>query len=312
MIFVRPSRIAPMEIPDNSRIARSTAVGIAGTGRIAQSLGALLAEQGLPIAAIAGRDLARTREAAAFTGARRTVNIEDLGREAAVVLIAVSDDAIEPVAARIASGARLPEVVFHTCGSAGPELLQELSEKGCATGVLHPLQTVPAPEAGVQSLSQCYYAYCGEGAAVKWASRLIGLLSGKAIHVNPSQWALYHAAAVMACNYNVTLVSTALDLLEQAGVERAEGLRALSPILRNTTEILLRSTPEEALTGPIRRGDVGSVQRHLDALESAPAEARNLYRAAASSTIPLARRAGLSIAAAAKLAGVLRQEYESQ
>ncbi len=285
-------------------------MGIAGTGRIARSLGALLAERGLPIAAIAGRDEARTRAAAAFTGARRTVSIEELGRHATVVLVAVSDDAIETVAHELAAGARIPDVALHTCGSAGPELLQALSEKGCATGVLHPLQTVPAPETGVQSLSQCYYAFCGEDLAEEWATRLIELLSGKSIHVNRSQWALYHAAAVMACNYNVTLVSTALDLLEVAGVARQEGLQALAPILWNTTEILLSSTPEDALTGPIRRGDAGSVRRHLDALASAPPEARALYRAAARSTLALARRAGLSSGAAAKLAGVLGEEQE--
>lgn len=299
-----------MEIPD-SNLARSNAVGIAGTGRIAQSLGALLAKRGLAIAAIAGRDEERTRDAAVFTGASRAVAFEELGHYVGAVLIAVSDDAIEATARAIAAGNRLPSVALHTCGSAGPELLHPLSEKGCATGVLHPLQTVPARELGAQSLSKCYYAYCGEGAASEWASRLIELLSGNAIRVSPEYWALYHAAAVMACNYNVTLVSTALDLLELAGVERAEGLRALSPILRNTTEILLSGSPEEALTGPIRRGDAGSVRRHLQALQSAPPEARDLYLAAAKCTLNLAGRAGLSRIAAERLADALEQEQGS-
>ncbi len=288
----------------------SYSIGIAGTGRIAQALGALLASRGLAIEAIAGRDEARTREAAAFTGAKAAVALEELGRNCNVVLIAVSDEAIERTARRIAASVQPPAVALHTCGSAGPELLHALWEKGCSTGVLHPLQTVPAREAGVQSLSRCYYAYCGEGAALDCARHLIALLSGKALHVNPEHWALYHAAAVMACNYNVTLVNTALDLLEHAGVKREEGLRALSPILRNTTEILLGSTPEDALTGPIRRGDTGSVARHLRALQSAPAEARSLYVAGARSTLTLARKAGLSSEAAASLADLLRREQE--
>ena len=290
--------------------AVSYSVGIAGTGRIAQALGALLTNRGVPVEAIAGRDDARTREAAAFSGARAVVPLEELGRNCNVVLIAVSDDAIESTARRIAAGAKPPAVTLHTCGSAGPELLQSLQEKGCSTGVLHPLQTVPAREAGVQSLSLCYYAYCGEGAALDCARHLIAWLSGKELPVSPEHWAVYHAAAVMACNYNVTLVNTALDLLEHAGVKREEGLRALSPILRNTTEVLLGSTPEEALTGPIRRGDTGSVERHLRALQSAPPEARSLYVAGARSTLTLARKAGLSSEAAADLADLLRREQE--
>lgn len=284
------------------------AIGIAGTGRIAQAMGALFNQRGSALQAIAGRDRERTLEATAFTGAQRAVEIEDLGRYADVVVMAVSDDAIEATARQLAAGSRLPAVVLHTCGSAGPEILQTLQVKGCATGVMHPLQTVPARELGVHSLSGCYYAYCGEGAAREWALRLIEFLGGKPIHVRSEHWALYHAAAVMACNYNVTLVSTALDLLEQAGVERGEGLRALTPILRNTTEILLSSTPEAALTGPIRRGDAGSVARHLRAIASAPSETRELYRAAARSTLTLARRAGLAEDAAEKLADVLGQE----
>lgn len=288
----------------------SYSVGIAGTGRIAQALGALLVNRGVTVEAIAGRDEARTREAAAFVGARRTVPVEELGRYSDVVLVAVIDDAIESTARGIAESPQLPAMALHTCGSAGLELLQPLREKGCATGVLHPLQTVPAREAGVESLSRCYYATCGESDALECAGQLINLLSGKVIRIPPEHWALYHAAAVMACNYNVTLVSTALDLLEEAGVAREEGLRALSPILRNTTEILLSSTPEEALTGPIRRGDAGSVARHLQAIRFAPTEARELYLAGARSTLTLARKAGLSNENAARIVGLLQQEQE--
>lgn len=289
-------------------MAGSNRVGIAGTGRLAQALGALLTKRGLPPEAIAGRNGDSTLEAVRFTGARRGARIEELGKHADVVLVAVSDDAIESVAKRIADAPERPGVVLHACGSAGPELLLPLAEKGCSTGVIHPLQTIPSRESGTEALIGCCYGYCGEGAALEEALRLIELFGGVPIKVQPDSWALYHAAAITACNYGVTLSGMALDLLEAAGIEREDGLRALAPLLRNSLNVLLGSTPEAALTGPIRRGDVGTVLRHLNALEAAPVEIRNLYRAAGLCTVELARRAGLSDAAAAELTGVLKQE----
>ncbi|MCZ2154111.1 MAG: DUF2520 domain-containing protein [Bryobacterales bacterium] len=289
-------------------VADSIRVGIAGTGRLAQAIGALLTKQGLPPEAIAGRNRESTLDALRFTGAGHAVGIEELGEHADVVLLAVSDDAITDVARQLADAAVLPKIALHTCGSAGPELLQPLSEKGISTGVIHPLQTIPSREVGVAALARCYYGYCGEGAAQDQALRLIRLFGGTPIQVPSNSWALYHAAAITACNYSVTLSGMALDLLELAGIERGEGLRALGPILRNSLNVLLETTPESALTGPIRRGDIGTVFRHLDALEAAPAEIRNLYRAVGLCTVTLAHRAGLSDEAADRLRSALTQE----
>lgn len=221
------------------------------------------------------------------------------------VLIAVSDDAIPSVAADLAARGLRDAVVLHTSGAAGPDALETLREAGNAVGVLHPLQTVPSAERGIETLPGATYAFAGDAPAVEWARSLIARLGGTPLAIDPRRWQHYHAAAVLASNYQATLIDAALELMGLAGVERGAALDALAPIVRASTENILAQGPENALTGPIRRGDAGTVRRHMSSLETAAPATRALYIAAGMRTIMLAKRAGLGEIAARNLADAL-------
>ena len=265
-------------------------IAIAGTGRIAKALAALLSRSGVRIAALAGR------------GA-----ISQLPRQANHILIAISDDSIPHVAAELAAAGLRDSTIVHTSAAAGPEALAILRSTGNSIGVLHPLQTVPSAERGIETLPGATYAVAGDDRATAWARELVGILGGNILAIDPQRWGLYHAAAVMACNYQVTLVDAALELMEIAGIERDQALGALAPILRTTTENILLHGPEAALTGPIRRGDIGTITKHLEALKAASPETRRLYAAAGLRTIALA---ALPPAAANELARLLEHTVE--
>jgi len=140
---------------------------------------------------------------------------------------------------------------------------------------------------------------------MSWAGELIEALRGRALAIDPERWQHYHAAAVMACNYHVTLVDAALELMENAGIGRGPALDALRPLIQATTDNVLNAGPEAALTGPVRRGDAGTIRRHLAALSTASEETRKLYVAAGRRTIALAKRAGLDRGAAVEIAAAL-------
>jgi predicted short-subunit dehydrogenase-like oxidoreductase (DUF2520 family) len=272
---------------------------IVGTGRVAKAMGALLSRSGVQIAAIAGRDPGATLDASRFVYAERAVSLRELPRFVRRVLIAVSDTAISPVAAELADGGLSNCLVLHTSAAAGPDALAMLRAAGNSVGVLHPLQTVPSPERGVETLPGATYAVAGDARATAWARELVNRFGGKVLAVDSDSWGSYHAAAVMACNYQVTLVDAALELLQNAGIGRTEGLDALSAILRATTENILVLGPEAALTGPIRRGDIGTIGKHLEALDTARPETKRLYVAAGLRTLAIA---GLSPDEAGELA----------
>jgi predicted short-subunit dehydrogenase-like oxidoreductase (DUF2520 family) len=285
---------------------------------MAKALGALLS----PIGAVAGRcgksaGNASARKAADFIARYqacppKTVPLGELPRHSRHILIAVSDDAIPEVAAVLAAAGLTGAIVLHTSGAAGPEALEALRVRDNSVGVLHPLQTVPSAERGVQTLRGATYAFAGDASAAAWARDLIVTqLAGKPLAVDARRWQHYHAAAVMACNYQVTLVDAALELMEIAGIDRTAALDARAPFLRATIDNVLAAGPEEALTGPIRRGDVGSIRRHLAALHGIVSqETRQLYSAAGLRTIPIAERAGLLENAARELQDALNMQEQ--
>lgn len=271
----------------------TTPFAIIGSGRVASALGRVLQDRGVPVRAIASRDSEHARVAAQFIGGAKAAELEAIPRLAQRVLIAVSDSAITEVAQRLASAGFQDGIALHTAGSRGPEALAPLAAEGVATGVLYPLQTFPTPAQGARSLPGTYFAVTGDQRAREWARQIVELIPGNFLSVAPEQWKLCHAAAVLASNYQVTLVDAALEALEHAGVTPEEGLAALAPLVRATLENVLRLGPRNALTGPISRGDCETVRRNQEALEAVSPATQELYRAAGRRTIPIARRQGL-------------------
>lgn len=286
----------------------SAPIGIAGTGRLAQALGRILREQGEPVVSIAGRDAGRTRAAAEFIGGVEPASFGSLPRHAGRFLIAVSDRALEEVARALAAGCPAGGMALHTCGAAGEEALECLRERGVACGTLHPLQTVAAPETGAAALEGAAFAISGDPAAAAWAERIAGSLGGTVLRVPASARPLYHAAAAMASNYVTALMDAAVALMAAAtGADCETSRRALAPLARAAMENVIEKGAEAALTGPIERGDAGTVARHLEALAAAPVTVRELYRAAGLHTLDLARRKGLDAGAAQHIDEMLRR-----
>ena len=314
---VSPSRCAPWDAQASPLGPRTGPIGIAGAGRLGPALGRLLREAGETVAAIADLDPARAAAGAAFIGAEvRAVPVSELPERAPRLLIAVSDEAIRPVAEELASPSLAGGIALHTCGAVGVEVLAPLAERGVSCGVLHPLQTIPAAERGVEALRGIAYGVTAEGAAREWAAGIARLAGGRVLEVPAAARALYHAAAVTACNYVVALLDAAAGMLEAADIGREEGLRALRPMVESTVRNVFDAGPEAALTGPIRRGDARTVERHLRALARCGVSGgreqhwERLYRAAGLQALELARRAGLDEAAAQALARRLRNNVD--
>jgi predicted short-subunit dehydrogenase-like oxidoreductase (DUF2520 family) len=277
------------------------AIGIAGAGRVGRAIGRLLKERGEPVVSVASRDGGRAREAAEFIGPGVTAgdyrNLAGVGR----VLIAVADDAIEEVAGLVGK----PRAALHTCGTKGPEALEALRSRGVSCGTIHPLQTFGDARRGTELWEGIAFAVSGEDAAREWAERIVGLAGGRVLRIAAEHRTLYHAAAVMAGNYTVALMAAGRTLLTAAGIEPGEALAALGPLARTSLENALRDGPEGALTGPIERGDAGTVQAHLEALAESRC-LRELYKAAGIQALELARKKGLGGAQAAAIEDILR------
>lgn len=223
---------------------------------------------------------------------------------ASVIVCAVPDDAITPLA-RVwadAGAIRSPQAVLHLSGSRDRMALEPLMDSGAALGSLHPLQTLVEPERAPEHLRGAWAAIEGDPRAVHIAGGLAQDIGMHPFHLRPEDKPLYHAGAVFASNYFVVVEAIAQRLLERAGLAREDAWAALGPLVRGTFDNLTRAGPAAALTGPVVRGDVVTLERHLAAL---PEGDRALYRALGRAALAVTRGEGLDAATIARLERVL-------
>jgi predicted short-subunit dehydrogenase-like oxidoreductase (DUF2520 family) len=219
-------------------------------------------------------------------------------RRATVVLVAVQDRELDAALAPLATAPLAPgAAVLQASGSAEPEAFAPLRAAGVACGTFHPLVPLAAPEQAPALLRGAWVGTDGDPPAAAAAAALAARLGARTLAIPAGQRARYHAAAVFASNFPVVLAAVAERLLAEAGVDAAEARPAVRHLLSSAAANLAAGDDAAlALTGPVARGDAGTVRRHLAALAD-DAEADALYRALARATLRLAAGAGLAGAA---------------
>jgi len=274
----------------------SGTLALVGPGRAGTTVAVALAARGWTPVAVAGRahDAPSTRAAADRLGAR-AVDTADAGRDADLVIVATPDAAIADAALALAAGLRPGALVIHLSGACPLEELGKLQTErpDVATGALHPLQSLPTVEQGVERLPGSWCAVDGPPAV----ERLALTLGMRPFRAAAGQRARYHAAATIASNHLVALLGQAVRVAETAGVPP----EALLPLVRASVDNVEALGAHDALTGPVARGDVDTVVRHLDAL--APDE-RVAYHALAAEALRLSGREDAALRAVVDERGV--------
>ncbi len=200
------------------------------------------------------------------------------------VILTVADSALPEVAVGLAGRGDPPGgcSALHCSGALGSDALAPLHHSGYSVGSVHPLQAIPSALAGPDRFSNSFFAISGEPEALSAARRITALLGAAPMAVPASGRPLYHAAAVMASNYLVTLMDAAARLLHQAGASPGDAEAALVALARGTVENVQHLGTEQALTGPLMRGDTETVELHLRAMD--PGDAA-LYAALGRATL---------------------------
>lgn len=267
-------------------------LAVVGAGRVGTALAVLWRRSGHRIVAVSGRAATVERASRHLPGVSFLEPVE-AARDAGVVVIATPDAAIDGVCEVIArSGALGPGAsVAHVSGATGLDALVAARSAGSETFSLHPLQTCPTVEAALARLPGAGFAVTSEtenGLAL--AERLALDAGGRPFRIADEMKPLYHAAAVFASNYLVTLTALAHELERAAGVPDPAGI--LAPLQEATLANVEQVGPAEALTGPAVRGDAVTVARNLRALAERAPEAVRPYVALAELALELAERGG--------------------
>lgn len=245
-------------------------IAIIGAGKVGTALGYLLSQAGFPVVAVGSRSLNSLKKARKYLPqAYLTLNLSEAAKRGEVVFLSVKDEAISPVAKKIAAegGFRKGQFVFHLSGALKAKALKSAEEKGASIASLHPIQTLASIELAIANLPGSIFGFSGKDEARKEALKIVKALNGKMFTVNDNFKSAYHAAACIGSNYLVTLAFAALKLYQLSGLTEKQSRQALLPLLEGTIKNLKKTDPVEALTGPIARGDLKTVEAHLKTLK---------------------------------------------
>jgi predicted short-subunit dehydrogenase-like oxidoreductase (DUF2520 family) len=247
------------------------AIGVVGTGRVGSVLGAALARAGHRIVAGYGVSVSSKQRAHALLGDVPLVDTADVFERADLVLLTVPDDVLPGlVEGVVATGAvRAGQLIAHTSGRYGIGILDPATRAGALPLALHPAMTFTGTAVDLERLSGAVFGVTAPEQLWPVAEALVVEMGSDPIRIAEEHRTLYHAALAHAANHLVTLVNDAMDLLRGAGIEQPD--RVLSPLLSAALDNVLRSG-DAALTGPVARGDAGTVGSHVDEIGRAAPE----------------------------------------
>lgn len=262
-------------------------IGFIGAGITGTALVVRLHQQGYHIVAVSSRTIASAeRLAQRIDGCQAYSTAQEVAHKAQLVFITTPDDVISEVSSRVRW--HKGQSIVHCSGAHSTDILETAKNLGANTGGFHPLQTFASVDKAVENLPGSTFAIEAEEPLLTTLKEMAAAMSCNWVILTADDKVLYHTAAVFACNYLVTLVKLATDLWQDFGVPREQVVRALLPLLRGTLSNIENVGLPNCLTGPIARGDLGTIKKHLEALEKEKAELLTTYKQLGLQTIPIA------------------------
>ena len=268
------------------------AVGIIGAGRVGAVLGAALRTAGHNIVAVSAISQASRRRADALLPGVEVRAADAIGPDVDLLLLALPDDALPALVEGLvaAGGVRAGQFVVHTSGRYGIDVLGPATALGALPFAIHPVMTFTGTSVDLDRLAGVCFGVTAPEVLRPVAETLVLEMGGDPVWVDESNRPLYHAALAQGANHLVTLVASSMDLLRKAGADDPQ--RMLGPLLSAALDNSLRYG-DSALTGPVARGDAGTVRLHIAVLSAVSPEITAAYVAMARLTADRALAAGL-------------------
>ena len=260
---------------------------------VGTAIGCLLKKAGHNITAIADLSIPNLKRARAYIHSQEYCNAAEAASYGDCILISTSDDRIKEVCKDIASHTSLKgKKVFHLSGAGGLDLLEPAYKAGAAVASIHPLQSFSSIDGAIASIPGSYFGVTTGAGAKKISFELVHDLKGIPVLITPDQKPLYHAAACIASNYLVSLMSVVESIYQAVGIKEKDARRAYLPLVYGSLKNIERQGCADALTGPIARGDAGTIEKHIKAFEGNLLNLLPFYTELGKITVDLARRKG--------------------
>ena len=255
---------------------KGSRIGIIGSGFVGGSLAVALSRVGYSVVAAASRRFAsaeslalRIKGCKAFPDSQDVIDVSD------VVFLTTPDDLIKSISERLTW--RSKQAAIHCSGAASLDVLDHLLEHNVIPGAFHPLQAFMSVDEGADSLSGITIGIEGGEDIAPFLEEMAKVLGAHPVFLSAEDKALYHMSGVMLGGLLTEYAAITTQLWEHIGRSRSDGIRALLPMMRQVANNLERFGLPEAVAGPYARGDVGTIRKHLDALQERKPELLAFY-----------------------------------
>jgi predicted short-subunit dehydrogenase-like oxidoreductase (DUF2520 family) len=282
-------------------------LGFIGAGTVGTALAVKLSSQGDSVPAVSSPShTSAVRLAKVVKGCKIFSTNQEVANNANLIFITTPDDVIASVANEVKWHQK--QSVVHCSGADSTISLQPARDAGANVGVIHPLQTFASVDKAIENMPGSTFALEAEEPLISILKQITNNLGGNWITLKAQDKVIYHAAAVIACNYLITLVKLATDLWGTFNVPTQQATQELLPLIRGTLHNIETVGIPQCLTGPIARGDIGTIKKHLTAIQELIPEVLTAYQELGRHTIPIAISKGkINQAKAEELYSVFKQ-----
>jgi predicted short-subunit dehydrogenase-like oxidoreductase (DUF2520 family) len=254
----------------NTQEVRENTVAILGLGKVGTAVGFLLRQAGYRIVAVASRSKASLTQGIVYTGGKPYLNFSAAALTANCIIITTSDDAIAHVCKKISRerGIRPGAKVIHMSGVGGLDLLKSAQDAGAHVACIHPLQSFADVDGAIRNIPGSTFGITSADEIKEWSVQMVRDLGGVPFFIADADKPLYHAAACIASNYLTTLIHMVEEIYQSLGLSREDTIRAIWPLVMGTIANIETKGTVQALTGPVARGDAGTIKKHAEALRN--------------------------------------------
>jgi len=262
-------------------------VSFIGAGKVGAAMAILLNRQGYKVVSVYDQDAdAANALSAQIKGCRPTASSQQAADAADLIFITTPDGVIPQIAAEV--NWRRGQGVVHCSGADSTAILEPARKVGTTVAAFHPLQTFAGAKEAMENMPGSTFSIEAEEPLLSTLKKMAADLGGNWITLKAEDKAAYHAAAVFASNYLVTLVKMSADLWQTFSIPSGQAVKALLPLLKGTIHNIETIGLPGCLSGPIARGDAGTVEKHLKTIQSKTPQILSTYKELGRQTVPIA------------------------
>jgi predicted short-subunit dehydrogenase-like oxidoreductase (DUF2520 family) len=244
-------------------------IGIIGSGRVGYSMGKYLSVGGEDVVGYYDRHPKRAADAASFTQTKSFTDLSQLVELSDTLFITTQDGEIANIWDCISQYDLKNKIISHFSGSLSSDVFQGIDETGAKGLSIHPMLAFSDKYNSYLQLNEAFFTLEGNDDAVRTMSEILAAHGNHVLHVSKEDKALYHCATSVLSNHVVAVLQSGYEMLEAAGFSTEDAIRSTANLVKCNVENVIANGPVNALTGPIERNDVGTVQKHLSSLNDA-------------------------------------------